>query len=126
MMEEKQFAELVNQAVNRLPHEFINKLSNVDVVIQDFPTRYQMRKAKCKRGIILLGLYEGVPLTARSQYYNMVLPDKITIFKNPIEEVCKTEAEIITEVQQVIIHEIAHHFGISDARLDQIGHHKDN
>jgi predicted Zn-dependent protease with MMP-like domain len=68
----------------------------------------------------LLGLYEGVPLTQRSSYYGMVTPDKITIFQKPIEEKCRTEEKITREIQRVVRHEIAHHFGISDARLDQI------
>ena len=80
----------------------------------------QLRQAGLSRSETLLGLYEGVPLTHRSRSYGMVPPDKITIFQRPIEERCRGDSEIQREIQRVVKHEIAHHFGIGDARLDQI------
>ena len=79
-----------------------------------------MRKARLRRGEALLGLYEGVPRTKRGSHYGLVTPDKITIFQKPIEARCRHDAEITAEIQSVVKHEIAHHFGISDARLWQI------
>jgi len=78
-----------------------------------------------KRGHTLLGLYEGVPQTRRGSRYGLVLPDKITIFQETIEAKCRHEDEIISEIRRVVKHEIAHHFGISDARLRQIEQDED-
>ncbi len=109
------------KAVASLPEEFLTHLDNVDVVVSDLPTRQQLTKAGAGRGSTLLGLYEGVPQTRRGEHYNLVPPDKITIFKLPIEEKCRNESDIYAEVERVLRHEIAHHFGISDDRLRDIG-----
>jgi len=121
MMDRMKFEELVSAAVDDLPDEFAAKLENVDVVVQDWPTADQLRRARLRHGYMLLGLYEGLPKTKRGQHYGLVPPDKITIFQMPIEEKCKqSNIEIATEIGKVVRHEIAHHFGISDARLEQI------
>jgi predicted Zn-dependent protease with MMP-like domain len=117
-MNREAFEELVAKAVEGLPNEFTEQLDNVAIVVEDVPTRRQLGKGE--RGMTLLGLYEGVPLTARSHDYGMVLPDKITIFQKPIEASCRSEGEIVVMVQSVVRHEIAHHFGISDERLDEL------
>jgi predicted Zn-dependent protease with MMP-like domain len=115
------FEELVSRAVSGLPDEFADRLENVDVVVQEQPNGSQLRHGRMRRGDLLLGLYEGVPMTLRGQGYSLVPPDKITIFKRSIEAVCgDDEREIETEIVRVVRHEIAHHFGISDARLDEI------
>ena len=119
-MNRDEFEWLVARAVNSLPEEFRTKLENIDVVVEDWPTQDQLNSARLRRGQTLLGLYEGVPLTKRSRHYGLVLPDKITIFQKPIEAECKDEAEITAEIQRVVRHEIAHHFGIGDARLEQL------
>lgn len=117
-MDRKSFEGLVAAAVAGLPEQFLNLLENVDVVVEDFPSRAQNRKT-AGRGT-LLGLYEGVPLTGRGRGYSMVVPDKITIFQNAIESAFASDAEIEREVRKVVLHEIAHHFGLDDRRLDQI------
>lgn len=118
-MNKDRFEQLVAEAVEALPEEFQARLENVDVVVEDLPTRRQM--GGLERGMTLLGLYEGVPLTERYSSYGMVAPDKITIFQRTIESQCGgDESEIKEEIQRVVRHEIAHHFGIGDARLDQI------
>jgi len=119
-MNREEFEWLVARAVNSLPEEFRTKLENIDVVVEDLPTQGQLNSARLGRGQTLLGLYEGVPLTKRGRYYGLVPPDKITIFQKPIEAKCKDEAEITAEIQRVVRHEIAHHFGIGDARLEQL------
>ena len=120
-MDRQRFEQLVAKAVDSLPEEFHTRLENVDVVVEDRPTPQQLEELGEERGETLLGLYEGVPLTKRSRYYGMVVPDKITIFQKPIESQCRNDARIIAEVRRVVLHEIAHHFGISDARLRQLG-----
>jgi predicted Zn-dependent protease with MMP-like domain len=118
-MDRAEFESLVTKAVDGLPEEFRSKLENVDIVVEDYPTRSQQSKLKLKKGEILLGLYEGVPQTKR-EHYGMVPPDKITIFQKPIEVRCSKTSSIIKEVQRVVRHEIAHHFGIGDDRLREI------
>jgi len=119
-MDRHRFEWLVAREVDSLPEEFRTKLENIDVVIEDWPTLAQLAKVGLRRSETLLGLYEGVPLTKRSRHYGLVPPDKITIFQRPIEAKYRYDAEITTEIQRVVRHEIAHHFGIGDARLKQI------
>lgn len=119
-MQRQRFESLVVEAIDRLPPEFQAKLENVDIVVEDRPSNLQLRKLRLRHSSQLLGLYEGVPQTMRDRGYNMVLPDKITIFQRPIEEMCSTDSEIENEIEQVVLHEIAHHFGIGDQTLRQI------
>ena len=119
-MDRERFNQLVARVVKDLPEEFLSRLQNVDVVVEDCPTPSQLSRAGLRYGQTLLGLYEGVPQTKRGSHYGLVTPDKITIFQKTIEARCRHDAEIIAEIQRVVKHEIAHHFGISDARLKQI------
>ncbi len=121
ILDRQRFEWLVVKAVNSLPDEFRDRLENIDVVVADQPTPRQLAQLRRRRGETLLGLYEGVPLTRRSQHYGLVAPDKVTIFQKPIEAMCRNDAEIVTRIQRVVLHEIAHHFGISDARLKELG-----
>jgi predicted Zn-dependent protease with MMP-like domain len=125
-MDKETFELLVARAVEALPEEFQEKLENVDVVVEDLPTRSQLKNTG--PGYTLLGLYEGVPLTERTSNYGMVAPDKITIFQKTIEAECGNagEAKIKLEIQKVVRHEIAHHFGIGDERLKEIEDEKKN
>jgi len=120
-MNQKEFKEIVIEALEALPDFFKQKLENVSVVVEDEPRREQLRKLKSGRGEILLGLYEGIPLMDRNQAYGMVLPDKISLFKKNIESICNTEAQIKEQVIHIVQHEIAHHFGISDEELRRLG-----
>jgi len=113
-MERQKFEELVLRAIAELPAEFQEKMENVDVMIEDLPSKSQMKRLRLHYPTQLLGLYEGVPRIVRGQSYNMVLPDKITIFQKSIEDRCHSEKEIELEIENVIRHEIAHHFGIDD------------
>ena len=124
-MNREEFERLVTSAVDRLPEQFRTRLENVDVVVEDWPTQGQLAKVGLKHTESLLGLYEGVPLTRRSSHYGLVPPDKITIFQKPIEAKCVYDGEIAAEIQRVVQHELAHHFGIGDARLEQIERDKE-
>jgi predicted Zn-dependent protease with MMP-like domain len=119
-MDRERFQWLVAKAVDSLPEEFRTKLENIAVVVEDWPTQGQLAEVGLKHRQTLLGLYQGVPLTKRGVHYGLVPPDKITIFQKPIEAKCSHDAQIIAEIQRVVRHEIAHHFGIGDARLKQI------
>ena len=120
MVKQEIFQQLVTQAIENLPDYFLSKLQNVVVVLEACPTAAQVTGAGLGRSQTLLGLYEGVPQTKRGGHYGLFPPDKITIFQKPIEAICKNDAEIINTIEDVVKHEIAHHFGISDARLQQI------
>jgi predicted Zn-dependent protease with MMP-like domain len=105
------FQDYVDEAVESLPPELRAQISNVEVVVEEEPVPGQR----------LLGLYQGVPLTRRGSGYAGVLPDKITIYRGPLVRLYGHDAELLrTEVKRVVLHELAHHFGISDERLIEI------
>lgn len=106
----RRFEQLVADALDSLPEEFQRRLSNVEVVIEDG-----------KGGGENLGLYHGIPQTERDAAYSGVLPDVITIYRHPIEARARSEEELRREVRTTVLHEIAHHFGISDERLHELG-----
>src|SRR5205085_11104017 len=108
---EEQFEEWVQAAVESLPPDLRTDMSNVEIVVEDEPPPGQP----------LLGLYQGVPLTRRGAYYAGALPDKITIYRGPLERLYGRDQETLRrQVKRVVLHEIAHHFGISDERLVEI------
>ena len=119
-MEREKFEALVTMALENLPAEFRSKLENVDVVVEDWPMRGQLGRAKLRNPGQLLGLYEGVPQTRRGRGYGMVLPDKISIFQKPIEAQCRSTEEIEAKIGEVVRHEIAHHFGTDEMTLHRI------
>jgi predicted Zn-dependent protease with MMP-like domain len=115
------FERLVAQALDDLPPEFQEKMENVEVVIEAWPSREEVRRMGLPAGETLLGLYEGIPLTKRSSSYGQVLPDRITIYQGPIEACCRTPLEVRRKVRHVVMHELGHHFGISYDRLRELG-----
>lgn len=115
-MNEIRFRELVEQAIDDLPDEFAKKLDNVAIVIEDTPSSFQLKKVGLTPRSLLLGLYEGIPQGKRGAYSG-ALPDKITIFKKPIELIADTDEAIKKLVSSTVIHEIGHHFGLSDREL---------
>lgn len=120
-MDRHVFARLVAEALNDLPEPFQAKLDNVEVVIKDWPDPETMRLAGARHPAQLLGFYHGIPQTKRTHTYGLVLPDKITIYRRPIEMRCHTVDQIRTMIHRVLRHEIAHHFGLDDNRLREIG-----
>lgn len=115
-MDKDKFRQLVEVAMGLLPPEFAKRLDNVAVVVEDSPSKEKLRNLNLPPSALLFGLYEGIPQTKRS-YYSGVLPDKITIYKNSIERVAKTEEEIKARIRATFVHEIGHHFGLSDEQL---------
>jgi len=115
------FEELVTEALDALPRAFQEKLNNVEVVVEDWPDRETMRVAGVHHPAQVLGFYRGVPQTKRTHNYGLVLPDKIIIYRCPIEMRCRTMAEVRETIHHVLRHEIAHHFGLDDTRLREIG-----
>ncbi len=116
----EEFEQLVAVALQDLPAELAARMENVDVVVAEEPTHEQLRKIGLNETDWLLGLYEGIPLTGRENY-GFVLPDKITIFQRPIEELSETREEMVEEIRSTVVHEVAHHFGIDDEALHEMG-----
>lgn len=116
-MSPQEFEELVHRAVASLPPEFLSRLENIDIVVEDWPRAEHLAGVKRRGREDLLGLYQGIPRTERGSGYNLVLPDKITIFRNPILRRCRSREEVAQEIARVVRHEIAHHFGLSDEAL---------
>ena len=110
-MAREEFEDAVRDALDEIPDELAELMDNVVVLVEDEPPA----------GEPLLGLYEGYALTDRGWDYAGVLPDRITIFRNPILRMCATEEQVVHEVTVTVVHEIAHHFGIDDARLHELG-----
>jgi predicted Zn-dependent protease with MMP-like domain len=105
------FEEIVDRAVASLPPQIRQWMDNVEIVVEDEPPF----------GRPLLGLYRGIPLTRRTSWYSFALPDKISIYRGPLERICGGEERCLeSRVRRVVLHEIAHHFGISDERLIEI------
>ncbi|MDF1513146.1 MAG: metallopeptidase family protein [Anaerolineae bacterium] len=115
------FHQLVAAAIDALPGEFRDKLSNIEIVVEDWPNQAVLQRSGITHPAGLLGYYQGVPQTRRTHHYGMVLPDKISIYQRPIELRCTTVEEIEHTIMQVLRHEIAHHFGIDDQRLRELG-----
>jgi predicted Zn-dependent protease with MMP-like domain len=111
-MKRDRFEQLVGEALDEIPEELLRLMDNVVVLVEDDPDGADPD---------LLGLYEGYALTDRGWDYGGVLPDRITIYRNPTLRICDTDAEVIDEVATTVVHEIAHHFGIDDARLHELG-----
>lgn len=115
---DEQFDKLITRAMDELPQEYIRGLDNVAIVMADMPTEEQVVKMKLREeGKILLGLYEGIPLTQRGAGYTFVLPDKITLFKHSILMVVRSEAELQEQIKRTLWHEIAHYYGLDHDRI---------
>ncbi len=120
-LERSEFRRLVREAVASLPRELLDRVHNVDIVIETRPSGRDRKTAGLGPHRTLLGLYHGIPLTKRGEYYNLVLPDKISIYQEPIESICRSDDEVREQVRKTVLHEIAHYFGIDDERLHELG-----
>ncbi|KWW98558.1 metallopeptidase family protein [Carbonactinospora thermoautotrophica] len=109
----EEFEELVAEALDGIPPEITRLMDNVAVFVEDEPEPEDPE---------LLGRYEGIPLTERGEWYSGVLPDRITIYRLPTLRICETYDEVVEEVRTTVVHEIAHHFGIDDERLHELGY----
>ena len=120
-MEREHFRELVREGLASLPRELMARVQNVEIVIEWRPTAQDRHAAGLGPGRTLLGLYHGIPLPDRSEGYNLVLPDKISIYQGPIESICQNDDEVREQVRTTVLHEIGHYFGIDDDRLHELG-----
>ena len=117
---DEEFDKLITKAMDELPQEYIKGLNNVAIVMADEPTQEQKMKMKLRENTVLLGLYEGIPLTQRGNSYTFVLPDKITLFKHSIMRVVRSDDELFEQIKRTLWHEIAHYYGLSHAHMDEL------
>ena len=116
-LKRKKFKQIVSKGITAIPEKFLKQLNNVAIVIEKRPTKIQAKKLHLRQGLVLFGLYEGVPQTRRGLGYSGVLPDKITIFQESIESSARDEKDIKEIVKNTVWHEIAHHFGMDERRV---------
>ncbi|MBI2867955.1 MAG: metallopeptidase family protein [Chloroflexi bacterium] len=120
-MKRAHFRALVDQALAELPREFLDRLENIAILIEDWPSMQELDEVGMDDRYGLLGVYLGLPLSERGSSYNMALPDRIILYQKNIEDSCATEHEVREQVKVTVAHEIAHHFGISDEDLERWG-----
>ncbi len=113
-MDEKSFEYYIARALESIPREFAHHLDNVEIMWEDYPSRELLRQLGAGS---LFGLYEGIPLTERTTSYSMVLPDRITLYRRPILSSAGSEKEIVEQIRRTVIHEIGHHFGLSEEEI---------
>jgi len=117
---DQEFDRLITRAMDELPQKYIEGLDNVAIVYEDTPTEEQKIKMKIDRHHLLLGLYEGIPLTQRGNGYSFVLPDKITLFKHSIQAVSHDEASLFEQIKRTLWHEMAHYYGLNHTQMDAL------
>ena len=122
-MSDAEFEAAIADGLDMIPEELAAQMDNVVVLVADEPDPEQLSPQDYDANGLptLLGLYDGVPLTERDDSWSMVLPDRIHIFKGPLQRWCTTREELVEEIAITVIHEIAHHFGVNDARLHELG-----
>lgn len=119
-LSESEFDDLITRAMDELPQEYIKGLKNVAIVIADEPTADQRKELQLHCNETLFGLYKGIPLTNRGNGYGMVLPDKITLFKNPLIQSSTTIEDLYRQIKHTLWHEIAHYYGLDHDRIHEL------
>lgn len=120
VVSEPEFEKLVSEAIDAIPSNYADNIKNLAFVVEDVPTPEQRVKLHLHPHETLYGLYEGIPLTSRSSNYNLVLPDKITIFKKPMEMSVNSLSELVAQIKHTVWHEVAHYFGLDHARIHEL------
>lgn len=121
-MTREEFEDCVEEALADLPEEIARLMDNIEVEVADRPTREELRRARVPRGDLLLGLYTGVPLGRRGRHrYSGVLPDRVIIYQENIEA-AYARSRLVEGICRTVLHEVGHHFGLSDARLREMGY----
>ena len=115
---DEDFDALVTKAMDELPQDYITQLDNVAILYADEPNEYQVQASQLREHSLLLGLYEGIPLTKRGAGYSFVVPDTITLFKHSLLAITRTPEELFEQIKRTLWHEIAHFYGLSHADMD--------
>lgn len=116
----KEFENIVDQTIKNLPEEFKKALDNVEIIVEKWPTWEEMQSIRAHPNTILFGLYRGIPKTKRIASSYSGLPDKIVIFAGPILMVSKTLDEARQQIRRTVLHEIGHHFGMSEEKIRKV------
>jgi len=119
-MSDAEFDRIISEAMDTLPEKYMSRLNNVLITYEDEPSPEQREKLKLACNQTLFGLYEGIPLTQRGSGYNLVLPDRITLFKNPILHASSSLAAFKEQVRHTLWHEVAHYFGLDHDRIHEL------
>jgi len=119
-MTRSQFLALVDEALATIPDDFQTAMKNIAIVVEDEPSAAQLESVDIEPPDTLLGLYEGTPLTERQWAHGNVLPDKITLFQNPIEDASEDEDDLVVAIGETLIHEVGHYFGLSEEEIEEI------
>jgi predicted Zn-dependent protease with MMP-like domain len=116
-LKREKFEELVDRAYQKIPEQFKNKIDNVAIRVEDYPSGEDLEKLKIRKEGLLLGLYRGTPLHLRSVWQGIRMPDEIVLYQKDIEKVCKNDEEIEARINEVLQHELGHYFGLSDDEI---------
>ena len=119
-MNRETFEELIDKAYEKIPEKFKQKMENVELIVEDFPTPEDLEQPRIRGGSLLLGLYRGTPLPKRSIWQVVRLPDRIVLFQKNIERMCRSEKEVEEKVYEVLLHEVGHYFGLSDKEIYEL------
>jgi predicted Zn-dependent protease with MMP-like domain len=119
-MKRERFRQLVSEAVDTIPASFRKHLQNIAIVVEDEPPAALLAEMEIEPPDTLFGLYQGTPLTERRWDHGNTLPDRISLYQFPIEDVCETEDDIVTEIGETLIHEVGHFFGLDEAEIEEI------
>lgn len=117
---DEQFAKLISRAIDEMPERYVEHLDNIVITYADVPDGHQTAKLRLRGDSLLLGLYEGIPLPQRGAGYNLVLPDKITLFKYPLLAVSQNEEMFYRQIKHTLWHEIAHFYGLDHDKIHEI------
>ena len=117
-----QFEALVSQALKEIPQEFLEKLENLEIVVEEEPSPELLKELGVGERDFLFGLYQGVPRPEKSYFQGVNLPNRITLFRAPILRSCRSEQDVKNQVRKTLVHEVAHHFGFSEIRLRHLGY----
>jgi predicted Zn-dependent protease with MMP-like domain len=119
-MTREKFLTLVDEALASIPRNFRDAITNVAIVVEDEPTDEQLAEVDVDPGDMLLGLYQGTPLTERQWAHGNALPDKVTLFQGPIEDASDDEDDVVVAIGETLIHELGHYFGLSEEEIEAI------
>lgn len=117
-MTRERFEEIAQEAYDSLPADFLDRVDNVQIVVEDYPSDDALDRVRATK-YSLLGLYQGIPLTHRGQWYGMsaTVPDKISLYQKNIEAVCRDDEEIEARIREVLFHELGHYFGMDERQI---------
>lgn len=123
-MDREEFEHVAQEVLDGLPENLKKKIENVHIVVEDKPSAETLQKSAIGQGVLLLGLYEGIPLSKRGSHYGTypTVPDKITLYQKSIEAVTRSEATLREKIRDVLIHEIGHYFGMTEREVREAGY----